>query len=76
MYQSPTYASQGSKTVFVEIAQRRAETARLLQEARVAQPERLPKQTRSLTRRAVSHLDHLLEALGDWMTQLRVEARG
>lgn len=75
MYQSPTYASQGSKTVFVEIAQRRAETARLLQEARVAQPGRLPKQTRSLAHRTVSHLDHLLEGLGKWMTQFRVEAR-
>lgn len=76
MYQSPTYASQGSKSVFVEISERSAEAARLLQEARLTQPGKPPKQTRSLARRAVSQFDHLLERLGKRMTQRRAETRG
>jgi hypothetical protein len=75
MYRSTSYASQGTKSAFVEMAERSAETARLLQGARVAQPGRRPKQMRSLARRAASTLDHLLAGPGKRTTQLRAEAR-
>jgi hypothetical protein len=76
MYQSPTYAGQKRKSVFVEMSERSAETARLLQQAREARAEKLPKQKRSLGRRAGSELDHLLQRMGKAMTQRRGEARG
>jgi hypothetical protein len=76
MYRSTSYASQGSKTVFVEMAERSAEAARLLQEARATEPERLPERKGSLAGRAVSRRDHLLEGLGKRTAQLRAEARG
>jgi hypothetical protein len=76
MYQSTTYASRGSKTVFVEMAQRSAETARLLQEARATQPERPAERKRSLAGRAVSRRDRLLEGLGKRTAPLPAQARG
>lgn len=75
MYQSTTYASQGNKTVFVEMAESSAETTRLLQEARAAQPARPPKQPRSLVRRAVSRSDQLLNRLRKRTTRVPAEAR-
>jgi acyl-CoA reductase-like NAD-dependent aldehyde dehydrogenase len=76
MYRSPTYAGQKSKSVFVEMSERSADTARLLQQAREAQPEEPPTQRRALARRAASQLDHLLQRLGKSVTQPRGEARG
>lgn len=69
MQQSHTYASQGSKTAFVEVAQRRAETARLLNEAGLAQPGWLARQARSLAGWAVPRLDRRFAGLGEWMAQ-------
>jgi phage terminase Nu1 subunit (DNA packaging protein) len=61
---SHTFAGQKSKSVFVEMSERSAETARLLQEARQAQSAQLPKQRRSLARWAVVQWDHLLQRIG------------
>ena len=76
MYRSSSYASQGGKSTFVEMAERSAEAARLLQEARATDPEQLAERKRSLARWAVSRRNHLLEGLGKRASQLRVEARG
>jgi hypothetical protein len=76
MYRSPTYAGQKSKSVFVEMSERSAETARLLQQAREAQPAPPAKQTRSLAGRLVSQGVQLLEGLGKRVTQLQGETRG
>ena len=75
MHQSPTYAGQESKSVFVEMSERSAETARALQYAREAQPARPPKRTRSLARRAASQWDRLLQRMGR-IAPRRGEARG
>jgi hypothetical protein len=71
MYQSTTYAGQRSKSVFAEMSERSAETARLLQQAREAQPE----QKCSLGRRAVSRLAHLLQRKDNRMAQRPADAR-
>jgi hypothetical protein len=71
MYQSTSYASRGSKTVFVEIAERSAETARLLQLARGTQPAPPPERARSLAGRVVSRRDRLLQGLGKRTAQAR-----
>jgi hypothetical protein len=76
VYQSPTYAGQDSKSVFVEMSERSAETARLVQQARQAQSEQPPRLTHSLLRGAASQYDHLLDLLGKTIGQLRGEARG
>ena len=64
MHLSHTFAGQKSKSVFVEMSERSAETARLLREAREAQPAQLPKQRRSLARWAAVQWDHLLQRIG------------
>jgi hypothetical protein len=71
MYRSTTYAGQKSKGVFAEMSERSAETARLLQQAREAQPE----QQRSLGRRTASRLTHLLHRKDNRMAQRRADAR-
>jgi hypothetical protein len=76
MYRSTSYASQGTKSAFVEMAERSAKTARLLQGARAAQPARPPQQPRSLARRAVSLSGQLLNRLGKRTTQLQAETSG
>jgi hypothetical protein len=76
MYRSTSYASQGSKTVFVEMAGASAETARLLREARAARPAKLPERLPSLVRWAASKAGHLLEGLSERIAQRPVEARG
>jgi hypothetical protein len=76
VHQSPTYAGQKSKSIFVEMSERSAETARLLQYAREAQPAQPPKQTRSLARRAASQWDHLLQRMGKRIAPRRGEASG
>ncbi|MGD2166436.1 MAG: hypothetical protein PVH50_13010 [Anaerolineae bacterium] len=63
MYQSTTFAGQKSKSVFVEIPERSAETARLLQQAGDAQREQPGNETWSLRRWAASRWDHLLQRL-------------
>jgi hypothetical protein len=72
MYRSTSYASEKSKTMFVEMAERSARAARL-QETRAAQ---LPERTPSLTRRAASTADRLLEGLRKRVAQRPVGARG
>jgi len=69
MHQSHTYASQGNKTAFVEMAQRQAEAARVLHETGLAQPGWLSRQARSLARRAEPLLDRLMAGVGEWMAQ-------
>ena len=64
MHLSHTFAGQKSKSVFVEMSERSAETARLLQEARHAQPAQLPEQKHSLARWAAVQWDHLLQRTG------------
>lgn len=76
MHLSHTFAGQKSKSVFVEMSERSAETARLLQEARQAQPAQPPEQTRSLARRAASHWDHLLQRIGKRIAPRAEEAGG
>ncbi len=69
MYQSHFYASQGHRTAFVEMAQREAEIARLLNGTGLARPGWLSRQVRSLVRRADSLLDHLTAGVGEWMAE-------
>jgi hypothetical protein len=73
---SHTFAGQKSKSVFVEMSERSAETARLLQEARQAKPAQLPEQKRSPARRAASQWDHLLQRIGKRIAPRSGEARG
>jgi hypothetical protein len=75
VYRSPSYASQRSKSAFVEMSERSAETARLLQQAREAQPQEPRTQGRSLAHRTASQLDHLLQRLGKSVAQPRGEVR-
>jgi hypothetical protein len=74
MYRSPTYASEKSKSVFVEMSQRSAETARLLQQTREPQLTRPPRHRRALLRRAVSQWHHMLQRMGNRTTQQPGEA--
>ena len=76
MHLSHTFAGQNSKSVFVEMSERSAETARLLQEARQAQPAQLPEQKRSLARWAAAQWDHLLQRTGQGLAPRSGEARG
>jgi hypothetical protein len=76
MYRSTAYAGEKHKSVFVDLSERSAETARLLQEARQAQPAPPEKQTRSLAGRVVSQGVHFFEGLGKRVTRLRGAARG
>ncbi|MGD8966568.1 MAG: hypothetical protein PVI07_03575 [Anaerolineae bacterium] len=71
MYQSTSHASRGRNTVFVEMAKRSAETARLLQQARGTQPARPSERARSLAGRVVSRRDRLLQGLGKRTAQAR-----
>jgi hypothetical protein len=73
MYQSTSYVSRGSKTAFVEMAERSAKAARLLQETRAARPV---EGACSRARQAVSRRDRLLQGLGERTAQLRAEAHG
>jgi hypothetical protein len=73
---SPSYASQGSKSVFVEMSERSADTARLLEQGREAQPAQPPDQTRSLARRTASQCVHMLDRLGRKVVPRPGEARG
>jgi hypothetical protein len=76
MYRSTSYAGQRSKSVFLEVPERSAEAARLLQQARGAQPEGPPGPRRASVRRVASHWDHLLQRIGSKLTHRRAEARG
>jgi hypothetical protein len=69
MYQSHYYASRGNKSAFVEMAERQAEVARLLDQTGLAQRGRLSQQARSLARRADSLLDRLTAGVGEWMAE-------
>jgi hypothetical protein len=69
MYQSHFYVSQGHKSAFVEMAQREAEVARLLDGTEPAQPGRLSRQARSLVRWADSWLDRLKAGVGEWIAE-------
>jgi hypothetical protein len=73
---SHTFAGQESKSVFVEISERSAKTARLLQEARQAQPAEPPEQTRSLAGRAASQWVRLLQHVGKRFAPRESEAPG
>jgi hypothetical protein len=64
-----TLYHQGHKTAFIEMAQRQAETARLLHETGLAQPGWLSRQARSLACRADSLLDRLTAGVGEWMAE-------
>jgi hypothetical protein len=76
MYRSVSYASQGNKSAYVEMAQRSAEAARLLQEARATEPEERKERKRSLVIWAVSRAGHLLGGLQESVPQRRAAARG
>jgi hypothetical protein len=76
MYRSPSYASQGTKSAFVEISGRSADAARLPQHAQEMQAAQPPNQTRSLARRAASRSVELLDRLGRMVALRRGEARG
>ena len=69
MYQSHYYASRGHKSAFVEMAQRQAEVARLLNGTGIAQPGWLSRLARSLARQAGSLLDRLTVGVGEWMAE-------
>jgi hypothetical protein len=75
MYQSTSYVSRGSKTVMVTMAERSAQAARLLHEARAAQPERVPERKRSLVGWAASRAGHLLRGQRDSAQQRPAAAR-
>jgi hypothetical protein len=75
IYRSSSYASQRSNSAFVEISERSAETARLLQEAEGAEPASPTKRTRSWARRVVSEGIHLLAGLGTRVTRLLGETQ-
>jgi hypothetical protein len=67
MHLAHTYTAQKSKSAYVEISERNAATARLLHEARQAQPAQPPqlrKQMRSLAKEVVSLWDHLQLRIG------------
>jgi hypothetical protein len=69
MSQSHFYASQRHKSAFIEMAQRQAEVARLLEGMGLAQPRWLSRQARSLARRAGCLLDRLTAGVGEWMAE-------
>ncbi|MGD2147208.1 MAG: hypothetical protein PVH41_10980 [Anaerolineae bacterium] len=73
MYRSTSYASQTGKTVFVEMAARSAETARLLSGTQAAPPR---KQVRFLVRRAATLASCLLAGVRKRATQVQAVARG
>jgi hypothetical protein len=75
MYRSTSYASEKGRTVFIDMAEASAETARLLREARAVQAAEPPKQTPSLARRVVSTTSDLLDALRKRIAQPAIEAR-
>jgi hypothetical protein len=76
MYRSTSYASQTGKTVFVEMAARSAETARLLSGTQAAPPARPRKQVRFLVRRAATLASCLLAGVRKRATQVQAVARG
>ncbi|MGD2146361.1 MAG: hypothetical protein PVH41_06690 [Anaerolineae bacterium] len=76
MYRSPTYAGQQTKSIFVEISERSAESARLVQQARQAEPQVLPMPRRFLARWAAALRTHKLERLGKTIRELRGEMAG
>jgi hypothetical protein len=67
MNQSHFYASQRHRTAFVEMAQRQAEVARLLEKTGLAQSGWLSRLARSLARQAGSLLDRLTVGVGEWI---------
>jgi hypothetical protein len=69
MHQSHFYTSQRHKSAFIEMAQRQAEVAHLLDGTGIARPGWLPRQARSLARRADSFLDRLTAGVGEWMAE-------
>jgi hypothetical protein len=69
MKQSHFYASQRHRTPFVEMAQRQAEVARLLDETGPALLGWLSRQARSLACRADPLLDRLAAGVGEWMAE-------
>jgi len=76
MYRSRSYASQAGKSAFVEMSERSAEAAKLIQragDAELAPPE---EQVSSLARRVWSQGVHLLEGLGRRVSQLRGVPQG
>jgi hypothetical protein len=75
MYRSTSYASEKGRTVFIDMAEASAETARLLREARAVQAAEPPKQAPSLARRVVSTASDLLDALRKRIAQPAIEAR-
>jgi hypothetical protein len=76
MYRSASYAGQGSKSVFVEMAEQSAESARRLREAGLAQPERPAVEVRSLVCRAASRWHQMLRWLGKRTTEEWADVRG
>lgn len=76
MYRSTAYTDQTSKSVFLEMSERSAHTARLLQRAQEARPEKALRRQRALVRRAASRWDRLLQRMGNMMTQHLGEAHG
>jgi NAD-dependent oxidoreductase involved in siderophore biosynthesis len=73
VYRSSSYASQGTKSVFVEISEPSAETARLVQEAGAPEPKSPARRRRSLVHRAASLWDRLLQRMGARTTERRSE---
>lgn len=67
MHQSHFYTSQRHKSAFIEMAQRQAEVARLLDGMGLAQSGWLSRLARSLARQAGSLLDRLTVGVGEWM---------
>ena len=69
MSQSHFYASQRHKSAFVEMAQRQAEVARVLEKTGIAQSGWLSRLARSLARQAGSLLDRLTVGVGEWVAE-------
>jgi hypothetical protein len=81
MHQSHTYAGQGTKSAFVEIAQRRAEIGRLQRGAEGTQMrslwERLPQErVPSVVSWTSVRYDLLIQRLGKRASELWAAARG
>jgi len=76
MHQSHTYASQGSKSAFVEIAQRRAEIGRLQREAAGTRGRPLQERVPSVVSWASSRYAHFIRGLGNRASELWAAARG
>ncbi len=76
MYRSTAYAGEKHKSVFVDLSERSAETARLLRQAREARLEGLPKSRRTLAGWAASQFSLLLQRIGEKVTQRGSQARG